>query len=101
MTENAAKLSFDPSAIDKHFLAAIGSSESIQTQIRDLTHAVGVPKLALDRIKTIRLPLPPISVQRAIVAEIKAEEALVSANRELVKRMEQRIQDTIARVWEG
>ena len=101
LTENAAKLRFDPSVLEKRFLAEIGSSESIQTQIRALTHAVGVPKLALERIKTIKLPLPPLETQRAIAADIEAERKLVSANRELVERMEQRIQDTIARVWKG
>ena len=38
-------------------------------------------------------------MQQCIVAEIESEQALVSANRELVERMEQRIRDTIARVW--
>ena len=101
LTENAARLSFDQSILDKHFLAAVGNGEMVQRQIRALTHAVGVPKLALERIKTIKIPLPPIGTQQAIVAEIEAEQALVSANRELVERMEQRIQDAIMRVWQG
>jgi hypothetical protein len=37
--------------------------------------------------------------QRAIVAEIEAEQALVAANRELIIRFEQKIQATLARVW--
>ena len=37
--------------------------------------------------------------QRAIVAEIEAEQALVAANRELITRFEQKIQATLARVW--
>jgi type I restriction enzyme M protein len=45
------------------------------------------------------IPIPPISVQRAIVAEIEAEQALVNANRELIARMEKKIQATLARVW--
>ena len=47
------------------------------------------------------IPVPALDIQYAIVAEIEAEQALVSATAELVERMEQRIQDTIARVWEG
>ena len=43
----------------------------------------------------------PVETQQAIVAEIEAEQALVSANSDLVERMEQRIQDAIGRVWEG
>ena len=55
----------------------------------------------IEILKTVEIPLPALATQQAIVAEIEAERALVSANRELVERMEQRIQDTIARVWEG
>ena len=101
LTENAAKLVFDPSVLDKRYLASIGSGELVQAQILAATYAAGVPKLALERIKTIKLPMPSLSIQRAIAAEIEAERGLVSANAELVERMEQRIQDTIARVWEG
>ena len=34
-----------------------------------------------------------------LVAEIEAEQALVAANRELIARMEKKIQATLARVW--
>jgi len=37
--------------------------------------------------------------QRAIVAEIEAEQALVAVNRELITRFEQKIQVTLARIW--
>lgn len=39
--------------------------------------------------------------QRAIVAEIEAEQALVHANCELVCRMEAKIKAAIDRVWGG
>ena len=54
----------------------------------------------IEILKTVEIPLPPLAIQQSIVVEIEAERALVSANRELMERMEQRIQDTIARVWE-
>jgi restriction endonuclease S subunit len=48
---------------------------------------------------SIEIPLPPLETQRAIVAEIEAEQALVAANRDLIARMETKIQSTLARVW--
>jgi hypothetical protein len=33
------------------------------------------------------------------VAEIEAEQALVNANRELIERMEAKIQSILARIW--
>jgi type I restriction enzyme M protein len=50
-------------------------------------------------LASIKLPLPPLDTQRAIVAEIEAEQALVNANRELITRIEKKIQATLARVW--
>ena len=59
------------------------------------------PSMRKTTVESHKIPLPPLFTQQAIVAEIEAEEALVSANRELVERMEQRIQDAIARIWQA
>jgi len=50
-------------------------------------------------LKTVDIPLPPLATQQAIVAEIEAEQTLVAANRELIARMEKKIQATLARIW--
>lgn len=52
-----------------------------------------------EELKVTEIPLPPLETQQKIVAEIEAEQALVSANRELIERFEKKIQATIARVW--
>jgi len=48
---------------------------------------------------SLTIPLPPLTTQQAIVAEIEAEQALVAANRELISRFEKKIQVTLARIW--
>ena len=40
-----------------------------------------------------------IKINRLLVAEIEAEQALVAANRELIARFEKKIRATLARVW--
>ena len=45
------------------------------------------------------IPIPPLVMQQAMVAEIEAEQALVAANRDLIARFETKIQATLARVW--
>ena len=47
----------------------------------------------------LRIPLPPMATQRAIVAELEAEQAAVDHTRGLAARMYARIDSTIARVW--
>ena len=50
-------------------------------------------------LKQYTTHLPPLATQKAIVAEIEAEQALVAVNRELLARFEKKIQATLARVW--
>ena len=40
-----------------------------------------------------------LPTQRAIVAEIEAEQSLVNANRELIRRMEAKVKAAIDWVW--
>ena len=45
------------------------------------------------------IPLPNIETQRLVTAELEAERKLVESNRELIARMEKKIETAIARVW--
>jgi type I restriction enzyme M protein len=55
--------------------------------------------LTIEKLKEFKIPLPPLTTQQTIVAEIEAEQALVVANRELIVRFEKKIQATLARIW--
>jgi len=63
--------------------------------------AIGVTMKNLNQgiLSAILIPLPPLATQQAIVAEIEFEQALVNANRDLIARMEKKIQATLARIW--
>jgi restriction endonuclease S subunit len=50
-------------------------------------------------IREVKIPFPDLATQRAIVAEIEAEQTLVNANRELIRRMEAKVKAAIDRVW--
>jgi type I restriction enzyme M protein len=63
------------------------------------TAAHGTLKINTADLLKMRIPLPDLSTQRSIVAEIEAEQALVAANRELIRRFEAKIKTTIDRVW--
>lgn len=59
------------------------------------------PSINKRDIEAINIPLPPLETQRAIVAELEAERALVESSRELMARMDGRIEAAVARVWGG
>lgn len=58
-------------------------------------------ELSKSKFCELRIPLPPLETQRAIVAELEAERALVESSRELMARMDGRIEAAVARVWGG
>lgn len=67
--------------------------------LSSISNSAGIALINNGDINSVQIPLPSIETQQAIVAEIEAEQALVGANRELVARMEKKIQATLARVW--
>lgn len=101
LTENAAKLVIkDKEILDNEYLVYCLASEFVQQQIKSVTHAVGVPKLALFRIKDLSIPLAPIDKQRSIVDDLKQETQLVLSNKALTERFEAKIADRIKSMWE-
>ncbi len=74
LTENAAKFVFNNELISRNWLRNILSSKHSQLQFLDKTKKVTAqPKLALTRIATTLIPLPPLSEQKRIVAEIEKQ----------------------------
>lgn len=57
----------------------------------------GINNTALSNLK---IPLPPLSEQDAIVAQIEKEQQLINASKELIKIYEQKIKDEINKLWE-
>jgi len=69
LTENADKLVFK--CLNKFWLYYTLTSSLVQKQIRDSTTQVGQPKLAIKRIETLLIPLPPLAEQERIVKRLE------------------------------
>ncbi len=50
-------------------------------------------------IGSFQIPLPPLSIQQEIVAQIEAEQEMVNANKKLITIYDQKIKDKINEVW--
>ncbi len=82
------------------FVNVFMNSKNFQQGIKQFaSRAIGQSNINAKNLAAYPIPLPPLATQQAIVAEIEAEQALVAANRELIARMEKKIQATLARVW--
>ena len=58
-----------------------------------------INNLSQDILKAIEIPLPPLSEQRRLVAELDAEAAQMDSVRSLLPRFEAKIQRVLDRVW--
>ena len=93
------KLTLDPQKITPTFFVTAFAQESVMNQVHGMSYGGTMDILSLKVLRNLRIPLPPLATQQAIMAEIKAEQALVAANRELITRFEKKIQATLGRVW--
>ena len=93
------RLRFPFDMVDPYFYWAFAQSDNYWNQARALTTGGGQPQFNGNAIKQVKLPLPPLSTQRAIVAELEAEQVIIKSNQELIERFEGKIQAAVARVW--
>ena len=93
------RLRFPKDRVHPRYYWVFAQSDGYWNQANALMTGGGQPQFNGNALKQIKLPLPPLAAQQAIVAEIEAEQALVAANRELITRFEKKIQATLARVW--
>ena len=92
-------LSSQSDRVNKDFFYNILGSAFVFTQFKQAATGGVVSNLNSEIVRSVNVPIPPLAIQQAIVAEIEAEQALVAANRELIKRMEQKVQTVLARIW--
>ena len=94
------RLRFSSDVIDPRFYWTFAQSDIYWNQAKALVSGGGQPQFNGNAIKLVKLPVPPLAMQQAIVAEIEVERGLVDANKELIRRFESKIQAAVGRVWE-
>jgi len=93
------RLRFPADKVVPRYYWAFAQSDAYWSQANALVTGGGQPQFNGNAIKRVRIPLPPLPVQRSIVSEVEAERRLVEGNRELIARMETKIAATLARIW--
>ena len=100
LTENAAKLVIkDKQKLNKSYLVYAIDSSVTRLQIKNLMGVVGVPKLALFRIESITIPLPPLSVQHRIVSILENAEAIKEKRKQIIEYTNQLAQSVFLEMF--
>ncbi|MDI6707433.1 MAG: restriction endonuclease subunit S, partial [Bacillota bacterium] len=98
LTENAAKISNIDKSYDRQFLVYYLRSPQGQAEIFSKIVGTSQPKLALFRIKEIRVPKVHLPTQRKIAAILSGYDDLIENNTRRIKNLEEMAQ-LIYREW--
>ena len=98
LNQHIFKVEFDQIRATKIYLL-YALNRAVAEVEQNLHGGVGLVHITKGNLERIQIPIPPLTTQQALVAEIEAEQSLVAANRELVERMEGKIRAAIGRVW--
>lgn len=89
-------------SIDKNILLSefiYYQLKSMYQEIREITGDNQRSGLNISIVKAIKIPLPPLKIQKQIVAQIEEEQKLIEANKKLIEIFEGKIKAKIAEVW--
>ena len=100
LNQHIFKVGFDETRADKMYLF-YALNMAVKEVEQNLHGGVGLVHITKGNLERIRISLPSIAIQQAVVADLQEEQALVDANRQLVGRFEGKIQAAMARVWES
>ena len=98
---SVAMLRPDRHRIDPKYLEAALRTAFIKRQADSLVSGIGVPDLHLREIKTIQVPVPPITDQHRFVEIIRKHERLRAQQREAARQAEQLFGALLDRAFRG
>jgi type I restriction enzyme M protein len=98
VNQHVCIIRLDENRLDSDFLCSVINQSSFQDDIMQIQSGASRQALNFQQIRDFDVPLPPLDIQREIVAEIEAERALVEANRKLVELFEKKVQSKLGEI---
>ncbi len=98
LSNNVFKISYKAN-LDSKYLYFNLSSDFFYKKLSTYFKQGAQPHLGHKIIAEQKIPLPPLEIQKQIVAEIEAEQKVVIANKGLIEKMEKKIEAKIGEVW--
>lgn len=99
VNQHVAIIRVEQNKILPKYLTTLINSSIIQKYIMRVQAGGSREALNYSQIKQFDIPLPSLSLQQEIVAQIEAEQEMVNANKKLIEIYEKKIKDKIAEVW--
>lgn len=93
------KITLDRNIINPLYFKYIFESELVQQQLENISYGGTMNILNATILKSLQLPIPPLTEQDKIVDEILLEENIVISNKLLIAKTNEKIKAKIDEVW--
>jgi type I restriction enzyme M protein len=84
--------------INNYLFFALHQNETKDKFYSNATGGVRQGNISNKQIELIEIPLPPLEIQKQLVAEMEEQEKIIEANKKLIGIMEQKIQDVLKKI---
>lgn len=84
--------------LDPHYLYLIVGTDSVVEQMVARMGKGSYPSINEKDVEQIKIPLPPMEIQKQLVAEAEKEEEIIASNRRLIELMEEKIGQVLAEI---
>jgi type I restriction enzyme M protein len=88
----------DKEQITPDFLCQILKTDFLKNQYEKVATGGVVKNLNSNLVKNLKIPLPPLEIQKQLVAEAEKEEEIITANRRLIEIMERKIEEVLSNI---
>jgi type I restriction-modification system DNA methylase subunit/restriction endonuclease S subunit len=85
--------------IEKEYLYYAIRSNYVQNQFKKIISGAAQPQLPVKDLKTLNFPLPPIDIQKQVVARLEEEMGILQQVGILKKQAEEKIDKILSEIW--
>lgn len=87
------------SILDGYLIHCLRTPQAVSFYRQHANTTTNISNLNISSLANLQIPLPPIEIQKEIIAEINGYQKAINANRQSIERFEKKIHDAVGRVW--
>jgi restriction endonuclease S subunit len=76
----------------------IANTSFIDEGKNHMTGSAGQRRLSIDFLRSYKIPLPSLEIQKKLVSEAEKEQEIINANKQLIEIMERKIEDVLREI---
>ena len=99
LNQRVARVRPEEHQLDKKFLFYVLNRDEFEDAAIKSSSGIAQKNMSTEWLKEYEIPLPPVEIQREIVAELEFEQTLIDANKKLIEIYQQKIKSKIAEIW--